>query len=100
MASSCSASDGYKLSDEIEGQIEDLLDKDMTAQLAKSQEIGRAKRVEGDIYRYIEHAKRTLPRDVTLQGLRVCHRLRQRCRLQGRPSRPLGTRRRCRDHRQ
>ncbi|OBZ95393.1 phosphoglucosamine mutase [Pararhizobium polonicum] len=63
--------DGYKLSDEIEAQIEDLLDKDMTAQLAKSQEIGRAKRVEGDIYRYIEHAKRTLPRDVTLQGLRV-----------------------------
>ncbi|URK87064.1 phosphoglucosamine mutase [Rhizobium herbae] len=63
--------DGYKLSDEIEAQIEDLLDKDMTAQLAKSQEIGRAKRVEGDIYRYIEHAKRTLPRDVTLQGLRI-----------------------------
>jgi phosphoglucosamine mutase len=63
--------DGYKLSDEMEGQIEELLEKDMTAQLAKSQEIGRAKRVEGDIYRYIEHAKRTLPRDVTLQGLRV-----------------------------
>lgn len=63
--------DGYKLSDEIEAQIEELLEKDMTAQLAKSQEIGRAKRVEGDIYRYIEHAKRTLPRDVTLQGLRV-----------------------------
>ncbi|WP_428426129.1 phosphoglucosamine mutase [Pararhizobium sp.] len=63
--------DGYKLSDEIEAQIEDLLDKDMSAQLAKSQEIGRAKRVEGDIYRYIEHAKRTLPRDVTLQGLRI-----------------------------
>ncbi|MBP1858978.1 phosphoglucosamine mutase [Rhizobium herbae] len=63
--------DGYKLSDEIEAHIEELLDKDMTAQLAKSHEIGRAKRVEGDIYRYIEHAKRTLPRDVTLQGLRV-----------------------------
>ncbi|WP_275784859.1 phosphoglucosamine mutase [Pararhizobium gei] len=63
--------DGYKLSDEMEGQIEDLLEKDMSSQLAKSQEIGRAKRVEGDIYRYIEHAKRTLPRDVTLQGLRV-----------------------------
>ncbi|MBW9065280.1 phosphoglucosamine mutase [Rhizobium herbae] len=63
--------DGYKLSDEMEGQIEELLEKDMAAQLAKSQEIGRAKRVEGDIYRYIEHAKRTLPRDVTLQGLRV-----------------------------
>jgi phosphoglucosamine mutase len=63
--------DGYKLSDEIESQIEDLLDKDMAAQLAKSHEIGRAKRVEGDIYRYVEHAKRTLPRDVTLQGLRI-----------------------------
>ena len=54
MASSSSVHDGYKLSDEMEGQIEDLLDKDMTAQLAKSHEIGRAKRVDGDIYRYIE----------------------------------------------
>jgi phosphoglucosamine mutase len=63
--------DGYKLSDEMEGQIEDLLEQYMTAQHAKSQHIGRAKRVEGDIYRYIEHAKRTVPRDVTLQGLRV-----------------------------
>ncbi len=63
--------DGYKLSDELESQIEDLLDKDAHAQLAKSADIGRAKRVEGDIYRYIEHVKRTLPRDVTLHGLRV-----------------------------
>ncbi|MFB9952848.1 phosphoglucosamine mutase [Rhizobium puerariae] len=63
--------DGYKLSDELEAQIEDLLDKDMNSQLAKSGDIGRAKRVEGDIYRYIEHVKRTLPRDVTLHGLRV-----------------------------
>jgi phosphoglucosamine mutase len=63
--------DGYKLSDELEIRIEDLLDSDLHAQLAKSADIGRAKRVEGDIYRYIEHAKRTLPRDVTLQGLRV-----------------------------
>lgn len=63
--------DGYKLSDELETQIEALIDKDMAPQLAHSEEIGRAKRVEGDIYRYIEHVKRTLPRDVTLQGLRV-----------------------------
>ena len=63
--------DGYKLSDELEARIEDLLDSDLHAQLAKSSDIGRAKCVEGDIYRYIEHAKRTLPRDVTLQGLRV-----------------------------
>ncbi len=63
--------DGYKLSDEIEMEIEDLLEKDLIAQLAKSGEIGRAKRIDGVHDRYIEHAKRTLPRDVTLQGLRV-----------------------------
>lgn len=43
----------------------------MTRQLAKPEDIGRAKRVDGDIYRYIEQAKRTLPRDVTLTGLRI-----------------------------
>ncbi|WP_234186499.1 phosphoglucosamine mutase [Shinella sp. NM-101] len=63
--------DGYKLSDELEMEIEDLLEKDMMAQLAKSAEIGRAKRIDGVHDRYIEHAKRTLPRDVTLQGLRI-----------------------------
>lgn len=63
--------DGYKLSDEIEMEIEELLEKDMMAQLAKPAEIGRAKRIDGVHDRYIEHAKRTLPRDVTLQGLRI-----------------------------
>ena len=63
--------DGYKLSDELELEIEDLLDKDIHAQLANPHEIGRAKRVDGDIYRYIEFVKRTLPRDVTLSGLRI-----------------------------
>ena len=63
--------DGYKLSDELEMEIEDLLEKDMMAQLAKAAEIGRAKRIDGVHDRYIEHAKRTLPRDVTLQGLRI-----------------------------
>jgi phosphoglucosamine mutase len=63
--------DGYKLSDDIEQKIEDLIDQDMSGQLAKPEDIGRAKRVDGDIYRYIEQAKRTLPRDVTLKGLRI-----------------------------
>lgn len=63
--------DGYKLSDELELEIEELLDKDLYSQLAKPSEIGRAKRVDGDIYRYIEFVKRTLPRDVTLSGLRI-----------------------------
>ena len=34
--------DGYKLSDEVEHQIEGLIDGDMTKLLAKSREIGRA----------------------------------------------------------
>lgn len=64
-------SDGFKLSDKIELQIEKLMESDMTAQLADCRNIGRAKRVEGDIYRYIEYAKRTLPRNVRLDGLRI-----------------------------
>jgi len=63
--------DGFKLSDALEIDIERLIESDMTAQLADTRNIGRAKRVEGDIYRYIEYAKRTLPRDVQLDGLRI-----------------------------
>lgn len=63
--------DGYKLSDELEAQIEAMLDDDIVPQLAKAGDIGRAKRIDGVHDRYIEHAKRTLPRDVTLHGLRV-----------------------------
>ncbi|MEP4152695.1 MAG: phosphoglucosamine mutase [Lentilitoribacter sp.] len=64
--------DGYKLSDEFEAQIEDLVDADFQSLLVSSDDIGRAKRVDGDIYRYIEFVKRTLPRgsrDFT--GLRI-----------------------------
>ncbi|ENN87287.1 phosphoglucosamine mutase [Rhizobium freirei PRF 81] len=63
--------DGYKLSDDLEMKIEDMLDRDISEHLAKAENIGRAKRVDGVHDRYIEHVKRTLPRDVTLQGLRI-----------------------------
>jgi phosphoglucosamine mutase len=63
--------DGYKLSDEVEHQIEALIDGDMTKRLAKSRELGRAKRIDGVHDRYIEFAKRTLPRNLSLEGLRV-----------------------------
>ena len=62
---------GFKLSDEIEMQIEQLLDDDLSKKLAKSESLGRAKRIEGVHDRYIEFAKRTLPRDLSLDGLRV-----------------------------
>jgi len=63
--------DGYKLSDEIEVEIERLLDEDLTKRLAESAELGRAKRIDGVDDRYIEFAKRTLPKNLSLSGLRV-----------------------------
>ncbi|TIV06617.1 MAG: phosphoglucosamine mutase, partial [Mesorhizobium sp.] len=63
--------DGYKLSDEIEERIEGMLDKDIELALADSDGLGRAKRVDGVHDRYIEFAKRTLPRSMSLSGLRI-----------------------------
>jgi phosphoglucosamine mutase len=63
--------DGYKLSDEVEHQIETLIDSDLAKKLAKSPDLGRAKRIDGVHDRYIEFAKRTLPRALSLDGLRV-----------------------------
>src|SRR5262249_8445661 len=39
--------------------------------LAKSNDIGRARRIDGAQDRYVEFAKRTLPRNLSLEGLRV-----------------------------
>jgi phosphoglucosamine mutase len=63
--------DGFKLSDEIESEIEALVDSDLTKKLAKSADIGRARRIEDEHGRYVEFVKRTLPRNLSLDGLRV-----------------------------
>ena len=63
--------DGFKLSDETESEIEALIGSDLSARLAKSASLGRAKRIESVHARYIEFAKRTLPRRLDLEGLRV-----------------------------
>jgi len=63
--------DGYKLSDEVELKIEALLDADLGKRLAKSADLGRAKRIDGVQDRYIEFAKLTLPRAMNFEGLRV-----------------------------
>jgi phosphoglucosamine mutase len=63
--------DGFKLSDTIEAEIEELIDQDLARKLAAPAEIGRARRLEGVHARYIEYAKRTLPRDQSFDGLRV-----------------------------
>ena len=63
--------DGFKLSDEVEAKIEKLLDSDLSARLAKSEDLGRAKRIDGVQDRYIEFAKLTLPRAINFEGMRV-----------------------------
>jgi phosphoglucosamine mutase len=63
--------DGYKLSDEVESKIEKLLESDLSTKLATSGDLGRAKRIDGVQDRYIEFAKRTLPRAMSFEGLRV-----------------------------
>ena len=63
--------DGYKLSDAIELKIEKLIDGDLSKHLAKPMALGRAKRIEGVQDRYVEFAKRTLPRNLSFDGLRV-----------------------------
>jgi phosphoglucosamine mutase len=63
--------DGFKLSDAAEQEIEALIDADMAPRLAGSDKLGRAKRIDGALERYIEAAKRTLPRQMSFDGLRV-----------------------------
>jgi phosphoglucosamine mutase len=64
-------SDGYKLSDSIEAEIEQLIDSDMLEKLSRGRDIGRAHRDEAAQTRYIEFAKRTLPKGIDLSGLRI-----------------------------
>jgi len=63
--------DGYKLSDALEDDIEQLMDSNMLGQLSVGRDIGRAHRDEAAQTRYIEYAKRTMPKGIDLTGLRV-----------------------------
>ena len=63
--------DGYKLSDENEEAIELLMEGDGTDLLAESEKIGRATRIDSARERYIEFAKRTLPKNIRFDGIRA-----------------------------
>jgi phosphoglucosamine mutase len=64
--------DGYKLSDEIEAEIEARLDgNELMANLAPSAELGRAKRIDDAPGRYMEFVKASFPKGQTLEGLKV-----------------------------
>ena len=63
--------DGFKLSDEVEAEIENRINGDMNSDLAKPGELGRALRLDDAQGRYIEFVKRTLPRGLTLEGIKI-----------------------------
>lgn len=63
--------DGYKLSDEVEETIEKLVYKNHFEALATADKLGRAKRLDDAAGRYIEHAKSTFPKHLTLDGIKI-----------------------------
>lgn len=63
--------DGYKLSDAEELEIERLMADPMAEGAASADRLGRAKRIEDAQARYIEFVKRSFPKDLRLDGLRV-----------------------------
>ena len=63
--------DGYKLSDDIELAIEERMRGSADDGLAAASELGRAVRLEGARGRYIEALKASLPRGMSLNGLRI-----------------------------
>ncbi|KGM35667.1 phosphoglucosamine mutase [Inquilinus limosus] len=63
--------DGYKLSDDVEREIEDRIAQPAEDQLAPAARLGRARRLDDASGRYIEYAKNTFPKGLRLDGLKV-----------------------------
>ena len=64
-------SDGYKLSNEIERQIEEMIEQDLNALLPPSDKIGKATQLEDAAGRYIEYIKGSVPKGKTLNGMKI-----------------------------
>jgi len=62
--------DGYKLSDQIETEIEARM-ADVEDRLPDASRIGRARRLEDVTGRYVEYVKSAFPRGLSLTGMRV-----------------------------
>ncbi len=64
--------DGYKLDDKIEAEVERLVfSGDIEHIRPSAVEIGKAVRIDDALGRYIEYAKASFPRGLTLEGVRV-----------------------------
>ncbi len=64
--------DGYKLDDKIEYEIESLVFSGEIENIRPTADaIGKAVRIDDALGRYIEYAKASFPRGMTLEGLRI-----------------------------
>jgi phosphoglucosamine mutase len=64
--------DGYKLDDQIEEKIEQLVfSGEVDSIRPTAGKIGRAARIDDALGRYVEFAKRSFPRDMSLEQVRV-----------------------------
>ncbi len=63
--------DGFKLSDQVEREIEARVMEDGLYGLVPASELGRAKRLEDAPGRYIEFVKNTFPKHLRLDGLKI-----------------------------
>ncbi len=64
--------DGYKLDDQIEAQVEGLVfSGEIESIRPTADDIGKAVRIDDALGRYIEFAKASFPRGMTLEGMRV-----------------------------
>ena len=61
--------DGFKLSDEAEQNIEELIGRDLRN--VGLTDIGRAKRIEDGLFRYVERVKSSFPSGMRLDGMKV-----------------------------
>lgn len=64
--------DGFKLPDQIEAEIEELVaGDDIYHRRSHNEHIGKATRLDDATGRYIEYIKSTIPRGVDLEGLKI-----------------------------
>ena len=66
------SADGFKLPDELEYQIEELIDSGLLeGHRADPEDLGRARRIDDAAGRYVVFLKKTFPQEMDLTGLRV-----------------------------
>jgi phosphoglucosamine mutase len=64
--------DGYKLDDDVEGRIEELVfSREIESIRPSADKIGKAVRIDDALGRYIEYAKASFPKRLTLEGMRI-----------------------------